>query len=134
MDLVVQPRQVLSVLLPTVFLPILLGFAVHRISAPTAEMLVPVSDVVDLVGTARPNPAEQKAIAAAALGNPALALIVVQVIYHQMKAAVLVSVYVAVRAIAVSPLMRGEDICAGRLDNNTAQLLPILQAIFTGSG
>jgi bile acid:Na+ symporter, BASS family len=145
-DLTVQPRQVLTVLLPTVFFPIVLGFLVHKIWINTAPVLARVSDFVDLVGTgasiavilsqgfpvllyvppsaiaatvvitagdaalgfwaARPNLAEQKAIAAAAaLGNPALALVVVEVIYHEIHAAVLVSVYVVVRAIAILPLV-----------------------------
>ena len=145
-DLTVQPGQVLIVLVPTVFLPILLGFLVHKRSINKAAVLARASDYVDLVGTgasvavilsqgfplllrvppsaiaaivvitagdaalgfwaARPNLAEQKAIAAAAaLGNPALALVVVEVIYHEIQAAVLVSVYVVVRAIAISPLV-----------------------------
>jgi BASS family bile acid:Na+ symporter len=145
-DLTVQPRQVLTVLLPTVFFPIVLGFLVHKIWINTAPVLARASDFVDLVGTgasiavilsqgfpvllhvppsaiaatvvitagdaalgfwaARPNLAEQKAIAAAAaLGNPALALVVVEVIYHEIHAAVLVSVYVVVRAIAILPLV-----------------------------
>jgi bile acid:Na+ symporter, BASS family len=145
-DLTVQPRQVLTVLLPTVFVPIVLGFLVHKISINASAVLARASDYVDLVGTvgcvalilsqglplllhvprvaivailiitagdaalgfwaARPNLAEQKALAAAAaLGNPALALVVVEVIYHEMPAAVLVSVYVVVRAIAILPLV-----------------------------
>jgi BASS family bile acid:Na+ symporter len=146
MDLTIQPRQVLNVLLPTVFVPVVLGFVVYRISIHAAAVLARASNYIDLVGTvacvalilgqgfpfllrvplpgiaaiivitafdavlgfwaARPNLAEQKAIAAAAaLGNPALALVVVEVIYHEMQAAVLVSVYVAVRAIAILPLV-----------------------------
>jgi bile acid:Na+ symporter, BASS family len=145
-DLTIQPRQVLIVLLPTVLFPIVLGFMVHKISINTAPMLARASDFVDLVGTgaciavilsqgfpvllrvppaaiaatliitagdaalgfwaARPNLAEQKAIAAAAaLGNPALALVVVEVIYHEIQPAVLVSVYVVLRAIAILPLV-----------------------------
>lgn len=146
MDLTIQPRQVLNVLLPTVFVPIVLGFLLHKISTHAATVLATASDYIDLVGTgacvvlilgqgfpfllrvppvavaailvitagdavlgfwaARPNLAEQKAIAAAAaLGNPALALVVVEVIYHEIQAAVLVSVYVAIRAIAILPLV-----------------------------
>jgi BASS family bile acid:Na+ symporter len=145
-DLTIQPRQVLNVLLPTVFVPVALGFVVHKLSIHAATVLATASDYVDFVGTgasialilaqglplllrippeaiaailiitaidavlgfwaARPNLAEQKAIAAAAaLGNPALALVVVEVIYHEIQAAVLVSVYVAVRAIAILPLV-----------------------------
>jgi BASS family bile acid:Na+ symporter len=145
-DLTIQSRQVLNILLPTVFFPIVLGFVLHKISLDRVDRLVSVSDYVDLVGTgacivlilgeglpyisgvplaavvamviitagdaalgwcaARPNLAEQKAIAAAAaLGNPALALVVVEVIYHEIRAVVLVSVYVAVRAVAVLPLV-----------------------------
>jgi len=145
-DLTVQPGQVLAVLLPTVFLPIVLGFLVHKIWINKVAVLARASDWVDLVGTvacisviisqgfpvllylppstiaatvvitagdaalgfwaARPNLAEQKAIAAAAaLGNPALALVVVEVIYHEIRAAVLVSVYVVIRSIAILPLV-----------------------------
>ena len=145
-DLTVQPGQVLIVLLPTVFFPIVLGFLVHKTWINRAAVLARGSDFVDLVGTgasvavilsqglpvflhmpssaivatvvitagdaalgfwaARPNLAEQKAMAAAAaLGNPALALVVVEVIYHEIQAAVLVSVYVVVRTIAILPLV-----------------------------
>jgi BASS family bile acid:Na+ symporter len=145
-DLTIQPRQVLNVLLPTVFVPVALGFVVHKISIHSAAVLATASDYIDFVGTgasialilaqglpfllrippeaiaailiitaldavlgfwaARPNLAEQKAIAAAAaLGNPALALVVVEVIYHEIQAAVLVSIYVAIRAIAILPLV-----------------------------
>ena len=145
-DLSIQPEQVLNVLLPTVFVPIVLGFLLHRISTRRAAVLARASNYIDLIGTsacvllilargfpyflhfppaavgailiitagdavlgfwaARPNLAEQKAIAAAAaLGNPALALIVVEVIYHEIHAEVLVSVYVALRAIAILPLV-----------------------------
>jgi BASS family bile acid:Na+ symporter len=146
MDLTVQARQVVTVLLPTVYLPIVLGFVMRQISINAATALAKASNFVDLVGTgvsvavilahgfpmlihkpreaiaatiiitagdaalgywaARPNLAEQKAIAAAAaLGNPALALVVVEVVYHEIQAVVLVSVYVVVRAIAILPLV-----------------------------
>ena len=145
-DLTIQPGQVLIVLLPTVFFPIVLGFLLHQISINTAAVLASASNYVDVIGTsasvililargfplihrvpleavvgvliitagdaalgwwaARPNLAEQKAIAAAAaLGNPALALVVVEVVYHEMQATVLVSVYVAIRAVAIVPLV-----------------------------
>src|SRR5262249_51683232 len=145
-DLTIQPGQVLIVLLPTVFFPIVLGFLLHQISINKAAVLASVSNYVDVIGTgasvvlilargfplihrvpleaivavliitagdaalgwwaARPNLAEQKAIAAAAaLGNPALVLVVVEVIYHEIHAAVLVSVYVVVRAISILPLV-----------------------------
>jgi len=145
-DLTVQPGQVLRVLLPTVFLPVVLGFLVHKVWINKSAALARASHFVDLVGTvacvavilshgfpvlyrvplsaiaatvvitagdaalgywaARPNLAEQKAIAAAAaLGNPALALVVVEVIYHEIDAAVLVSVYVVIRAIGILPLV-----------------------------
>jgi BASS family bile acid:Na+ symporter len=145
-DLTVQFGQVLRVLLPTVFLPVVLGFLVHKVWINKSAALARASHFVDLVGTvacvavilshgfpvlyrvplsaiaatvvitagdaalgywaARPNLAEQKAIAAAAaLGNPALALVVVEVIYHEIDAAVLVSVYVVIRAIGILPLV-----------------------------
>ena len=147
-DLTIQPGQVLRVLLPTVFFPIVLGFLVQKRWINKAAVLARASDFVDLIGTgagvavilslgfpvllrvppsaiaatvvitagdaalgfwaARPNLAEQKAIAAAAaLGNPALALVVVEVIYHEIHAAVLVSVYIVVRAIAILPCCGG---------------------------
>jgi bile acid:Na+ symporter, BASS family len=145
-DLTIHADQVLFVLVPTVYAPIVLGFLMHRISINASAAVARVSDVVDLVGTgacvivilaygfpllirvplaaiyaivvitagdavlgfwaARPNRAEQKAIAAAAaLGNPALALVVVEVVYHEIRAIVLVSVYVVIRAIAILPLV-----------------------------
>jgi predicted Na+-dependent transporter len=137
---------VLNVLVPTVFLPILLGFVLHKVSVNKARALASASNYVDLVGTgasilvilslgfplllhvpraavvavviltagdaalgywaARPNLAEQKAIAAAAaLGNPALALVVVEVIYHEIRAIVLVSAYIVIRSVAILPLV-----------------------------
>src|SRR5262249_22636007 len=119
MDLTVRAGHVLYVLIPTVFLPIVLGFAVRKMSSRAAAVLAPASDFIDLAGTvatvalvlyqgspkllfvqpaafaalviitfgyaavgfwaARPNLDEQKAIAAsAALGNPALALVIVE--------------------------------------------------------
>jgi len=146
MDLTVRSSDVLSVLVPTVFLPIVLGFVVRKISLRAAAVLAPVSDFIDLAGTvatiavvlfqglprliyvppaafvavvittfgysafgfwaARPNLDEQKAIAAAsALGNPALALVIVEVSYLELQAAVMVSIYIVVRAIAMAPLI-----------------------------
>ena len=143
-DLTVQPSDVLNVIVPTVLLPIVLGFLVRKISLRATEVLAPISDYIDLVGTvatiavilyqglprltyvppvalvalviitfgyaafgfwvARPNLDEQKAIAAAAaLGNPALALVIVEVSYLEWQAAVLVSIYIVVRAIAMAP-------------------------------
>jgi BASS family bile acid:Na+ symporter len=145
-DLTIHPEEVLVVLLPTVFIPVVLGFLVHKMSIRRAAALATASDYIDLVGTgacvvlifaqgfpfllhfppaalgaillitagdavlgfwaARPNLVEQKAIAAAAaLGNPALTLVVVEVIYHEIQAEVLVSVYVVLRAIAILPLV-----------------------------
>jgi bile acid:Na+ symporter, BASS family len=146
MDFTVRPSHVLTVLIPTVFLPIVLGFVVRKISSRATAVLAPVSDFVDLAGTvatiavvlfqgsprltyvpasvfvaimiitfgyaafgfwaARPNLDEQKAIAAAAaLGNPALALIIVEVSYLEFEAVILVSVYIVLRAIAMLPLV-----------------------------
>ena len=146
MDLTVQPSDVLNVIVPTVLLPIVLGFLVHKISLRATEVLAPISDYIDLAGTvatiavilyqglprltyvppsafvalviitfgyaafgfwaARPNLDEQKAIAsAAALGNPALALVIVEVSYLELQAAVLVSIYIVVRALAMAPLI-----------------------------
>jgi len=75
-------------------------------AAIAAILIITAGDAAFGFWAARPNLAEQKAMAAAAaLGNPALALVVVEVIYHEMKAAVLVSVYVAIRAVAIVPLI-----------------------------
>jgi len=145
-DLTVRSSHVLSVLVPTVFLPMALGFVVRRISSRATAILAPVSDFVDVAGTvatiavvmfqgtpklpyvppsvfvaimiitfgyaafgfwaARPNLDEQKAIAAAAaLGNPALALVIVEVSYLELEAVKLVSVYIVLRAIAMLPLV-----------------------------
>src|SRR5262245_5719379 len=146
MDVTVQPSHVLIVIVPTVFLPIVLGFLVQKISFRAAAVLARVSDFIDLAGTiatiavilyeglprltyvppaafvalviitfgyaafgfwaARPNLDEQKAIAAAAaLGNPALALVIVEVSYMELQAAVMVSIYIVIRAIAMAPLI-----------------------------
>src|SRR5689334_17487829 len=43
-DLTVQPRQVLNVLLPTVFFPIVLGFMVHKMWINAAQRLARASD------------------------------------------------------------------------------------------
>jgi BASS family bile acid:Na+ symporter len=148
MDFTVRPAHVLSVLVPTVFLPIVLGFVVRKLSSRATAVLAPVSDFIDLAGTvatiavvlfqgsprllyvppstfvalliitfgyaafgfwaARPNLDEQKAIAAAAaLGNPALALVIVEVSYLEFEAVRLVSVYIVLRAIAMLPLVGG---------------------------
>ena len=145
-DLTVQPSDVLNVIVPTVLLPIVLGFLVRKISLRATEVLARISDYIDVAGTvatiavilyqglprltyvppaalvalviitfgyaafgfwaARPNLDEQKAIAAAAaLGNPALALVIVEVSYLELQAAVLVSIYIVVRAIAMAPLI-----------------------------
>src|SRR5262245_37103827 len=50
-DLTVQPQQVLNVLLPTVFVPIVLGFVLHNMSINVSAALARASDYVDLVGT-----------------------------------------------------------------------------------
>jgi len=75
-------------------------------AAVVATLIITAGDAALGFWAARPNLAEQKAIAAAAaLGNPALALVVVEVIYHEIQAAVLVSVYVVLRGIAILPLV-----------------------------
>src|SRR5262245_38757781 len=50
-DLTIQPRQVIIVLLPTVFFPIVLGFVAPKIWTNSARRLATASDFVDLVGT-----------------------------------------------------------------------------------
>jgi BASS family bile acid:Na+ symporter len=75
-------------------------------AAIVAIVIITAGDAALGFWAARPNRAEQKALAAAAaLGNPALALVVVEVIYHEIQSAVLVSVYVVVRSIAILPLV-----------------------------
>src|SRR5262245_60355066 len=50
-DLIIQLRQVMVVLLPTVFFPIVLGFIVHKISIHAVPRLAAASDFVDLAAT-----------------------------------------------------------------------------------
>ena len=76
------------------------------LAAVVGTVVITAGDAAFGFWAARPNLAEQKAIAAAAaLGNPALALVVVEVIFHEIRALVLVSVYVVVRAVAILPLV-----------------------------
>jgi hypothetical protein len=75
-------------------------------AAVVATIIITAGDAALGFWAARPDLAEQKAIAAAAaLGNPALALVVVEVIYHEIQAAALVSVYVVLRTIVILPLV-----------------------------
>lgn len=144
-DLRVRPGQILSVLVPTVFVPIVLGFAVRAVWPRVVGLLVRVSDVVYLVGVTAsaavvlwkgtpllprvppaafgaaivitlgdavvgywaggPRTEDRKAVSlAAALGNPALALAVVEASFPGFQAAALVSVYLLVRALALVPV------------------------------
>jgi bile acid:Na+ symporter, BASS family len=144
-DLTVEPRHILQVLVPTIFVPIALGFVVRTISARLAGVLARVSDWVYLVGIvgcvlflvagslpliARiplwtlvaaviitvgdaiigywagwPDRDDQKAIAlAAALGNPALALAVVEVSYPDHRAGPVVALYLLIRGVTLVPV------------------------------
>jgi BASS family bile acid:Na+ symporter len=144
-DLTVRPRHVLAVILPTVFLPVVLGFAIHDLFPRAAPLLARISNVVfglaltgcvilvlvkaaplllnvpalaivavvlitlgdALIGywAGGPDRDDQKAIAlAVALGNPALALAVVEVSYPGYPAFAMVAVYLLVRFLALAPL------------------------------
>lgn len=140
----VRPWHVLRVLLPTVFIPLLVGFAIRRVwpragailerfadlvyvltlivggiivlmqGAPLlghiaartyfAAVLITVCDALIGYWAGWPSRQDQKAIAlAAALGNPALALAVVEVAHPGVEAGALVAVYILVRAVALAP-------------------------------
>ena len=144
-DLGISMEEVLSVLVPTVFIPIALGFFLRAAWPKVAPPLIKFADVLYIVGTAAsagialwqgalllptvpleafvatviitlgdfaigawagsPNPDDRKAVGfAAALGNPALALVVVQSAYSGERAGVLVSIYLIVRAMVLMPL------------------------------
>jgi bile acid:Na+ symporter, BASS family len=144
-DLGVQPIHILRVLVPTIFLPIGLGFAVRAVSPRVAERVARTADWVYAVGIVGcvsfmlfaaapllpsipteafvaaffisvgdaiigfvagwPDREDQKAISlATALGNPALALAVVEVSYPDHRAAPIVSVYLVVRTVALAPV------------------------------
>jgi predicted Na+-dependent transporter len=143
-DLTVQPKHILDVLLPTVFLPIALGFLARDLSVGTG-ILGRISDLVYVVGIVAsivailyqglpilpqvpiramiavfvitvgdamlgywaggPHLEDRKAVAtAAALGNPALALAVVEASYPEFQAVVLVAVYLLIRGIVMLPV------------------------------
>jgi BASS family bile acid:Na+ symporter len=143
-DLAVQPADVLHVLLPTVFLPVGLGFTFRSIAPRVAPALARISDVLFLVGiligaaavlvrgvpllgavpaetfaavmvitvadaligfwAGRPERGDQKALAlAVTLGNPALALGIVEAIYPGYRAGALIAVYLVVRAVSLAP-------------------------------
>jgi bile acid:Na+ symporter, BASS family len=146
-DLVLRPRQAFSALLPTVFAPLLLGFAVRAISPRAATALARVTDILFIAGLAfllilaviksapllagialrtlvaavlielgaalmgywagGPDTEDRKATSlAAAMGNPALALAVVQASYPGYEAGALLATYALVRAIILFPLTR----------------------------
>jgi predicted Na+-dependent transporter len=127
-DLTVQTKHVLAVLVPTVFLPVALGFGVRMLAPRSALDLARVCEMVAIVGIAMdvivvliqgapllvhvplrafaaavlvtlgdatigywvgwPNREDQKAIAmASSLGNPALALAIVEVSSQDPKPA-----------------------------------------------
>lgn len=143
-DLRVDAAEVLNVLIPTVFLPIALGFAIRAKWPGVVTPMVRVCDTVYMVGTAASvaivlwkgapllprvpieafiaavlitlgdgvigawaggsDPNDRKAVAlAAALGNPALALAVIQSSYPGFQAAALMAVYLIVRALVIAP-------------------------------
>src|SRR5262249_54424669 len=51
-DLTVQPRHVLAVLVPTVFIPVAVGFAVRLLAPRAAPAVARVSNLVGVVGIA----------------------------------------------------------------------------------
>jgi BASS family bile acid:Na+ symporter len=144
-DLTVQARDVVAVLVPTVFIPVAVGFTIRQLAPRVATPLARVSEVIAVVGIAMdvlvvliqaapvairvppralaaavvvtfgdtvigylsgwPNMEDQKAIAmASALGNPALALVVMEASYPGLAAGALVAVYLLIRALAMLPL------------------------------
>jgi BASS family bile acid:Na+ symporter len=144
-DLTVQRRDVLAVLVPTVFIPVAVGFSIRQLAPHAAARLALVSAGIAVVGvfmdvlvvliqgapvlgkvSARafaaavvvtigdaaigylagwPNIEDQKAIAmASALGNPALALVVMEASYPGLMAGALIAVYLIIRAVTMVPL------------------------------
>jgi BASS family bile acid:Na+ symporter len=70
-----------------------------------ATLIITVSDAAFGYWAGSPNLEDRKAVAlAAALGNPALALAVVEVSYPELQAEVLVTVYLVIRGIAMIPI------------------------------
>jgi BASS family bile acid:Na+ symporter len=144
-DLTVEARDVVAVLIPTVFIPVAVGFAIRQLAPRAATTLARVSEIIAIVGIVMdvlvvliqgapvlaqvpvrafaaavvvtvgdtaigylagwPNMEDQKAIAmASALGNPALALAVMEASFPGLTAGALISVYLLIRALAMVPL------------------------------
>jgi BASS family bile acid:Na+ symporter len=140
----VHPSAVLRVLLPTVFLPVALGYVARALWPRALPKLIFASDIVCVVGilgsgalifiqafplmlevpprtivaafvitwadtalgywSGWPSKDDQKALAfATALGNPALALVVIESVYPGYPAVAMVAVYLVVRAGALLP-------------------------------
>src|SRR5262249_50216916 len=51
-DLTVQRRDVLAVLVPTVFIPVVVGFAIRQLAPRAATVLARVSEMIAVVGIA----------------------------------------------------------------------------------
>lgn len=75
------------------------------IRALVAVWIITLGDAILGYWAGGPNLEERKAVAlAAALGNPALAIAVVEVSYPELQASVLVSVYLVIRGIVMVPI------------------------------
>lgn len=145
LDLGITMEEVLFVLVPTVFLPIALGFFLRAAWPKVVPRLIKIADVLYIVGTAActvimisqgalvlprvpieavvatllitladfvigawagsPHSDDRKALGfAAALSNPALALVVVQSVYPSYRASVFVSIFLLLRAVVLVPI------------------------------
>jgi len=72
--------------------------------AYAAAIIITIGDALIGFWVARPDPEDQKAVAlATALGNPALALAVVETSYPDHTASALVAVYLIIRGVAITP-------------------------------
>jgi BASS family bile acid:Na+ symporter len=72
--------------------------------AYVAALIITVGDALIGFWVARPDPEDQKAVAlATALGNPALALAVVEANYPEHTASALVAAYLMIRGAAITP-------------------------------
>ncbi len=152
----VRSREILTVLVPTVFVPVGLGFLARGFFPRALPKLILATDVICVIGIAGsamlvflqalplvmqvplrsvaaafvltwadtalgywagwPSKQDQKALAfATALGNPALALVVIEAVYPGYPGVAMVAIFLVVRAAALIPFelwlkrMRGDS-------------------------
>ena len=144
-DLTVERRDVVAVLVPTVFIPVAVGFVIRQLAPRVAAALARLSEMIAVVGIVMdvlvvliqgaplllrvpvrtfaaavvvtlgdtaigylagwPKMEDQRAIAmSSALGNPALALAVMEASYPGLTAGALIAVYLLIRALTMAPL------------------------------